>query len=471
MFVKDLSDELNRLLFKQKEEAEDFITSTASASVATHFSNTFSTLTNSLLSYRIGSDQIQISFPFLYDLINRWKSEVEQVRIEAEAMLSNTELPATTNRDQIQEVINYIDGTVIDKYQFLGSRMVALEIEFYNIAVAFQTQIESALNDMLIFHNNYYDVTGDFSRFTDISIYLHGIESSGVDFREGISNYSKEGDIVVHQKSNGKVDYYIVLKDDKGELILSDSYTEKTIAIQEEFLKAKGKVHLIYETEFENEHRKKTSNDLARTLIDLGLMYGEKDFRLFAHSYGGRRSLQFAMDHPDFVEAITTIGTPYDTNEWARLALDAAELDPLLPEGFKRDPLQYGHYVDIHSLDSASLGELLNDNAYGDMASVHMGEVLDELQVVNPVAYQQLQDMYITTVAVQQNFVLFPSSHDGAVNIESQGGRVISDLVDADLIHNVFGIDLIDPAHGKELQDTMFMEIMKHINDLTIGPR
>lgn len=127
--------------------------------------------------------------------------------------------------------------------------------------------------------------------------------------------------------------------------------------------------------------------------------------------------------------------------------------------------------MDIHSLDSASLGELLNDNAYGDMAHVHMGEVIGELQVINPVAYQQLQDMYITTVAVQQDFVLFPLSHDGAVNIESQGGKIISDLVDADLIHNVFGIDLIDPAHGKEVQDTMFMEIMKHINDLTIGPR
>ena len=79
-----------------------------------------------------------------------------------------------------------------------------------------------------------------------------------------------------------------------------------------EYFDTNGRLHIVYDTNEPNEHRQATSDDLAEKLNEMGLMNEETKIDMFGHSYGGRRSLQFAMDYPDHVRSITTIGTPYD---------------------------------------------------------------------------------------------------------------------------------------------------------------
>src|SRR5699024_10508969 len=87
---------------------------------------------------------------------------------------------------------------------------------------------------------------------------------------------------------------------------------EDPIGISE--IQGDSRLHFVYDTEHKNEHRQETSDDLAEELTKMGLINEKTKIDLFAHSYGGRRSFQFAMDYPDSIRSITTIGTPYDTN-------------------------------------------------------------------------------------------------------------------------------------------------------------
>ena len=95
-----------------------------------------------------------------------------------------------------------------------------------------------------------------------------------------------------------------------------------------------------------NEHRQATSDDLAEKLNEMGLMNEETKIDMFGHSYGGRRSLQFAMDYPDHVRSITTIGTPYDKNLLATGANRARWLADNALAG--RDTTNTSDYLDFN---------------------------------------------------------------------------------------------------------------------------
>src|SRR5699024_3512021 len=271
------------------------------------------------------------------------------------------------------EVIDRVNGLrfnmefkILPAYEALKVKLADIETDFSNIAIAYKSLVESSFNDMLIFNNNHNDIEGNFSAFNDVSVYIHGIEDTGEDFLANIPEVSKEGDIVIHEMRDGSTAYYVVTDND-GTLELGDRMTEREMKETSAYDSGDGRVHMIYETEYQNEHRQKTSNDLGKSLIALGLMQGDKNIQLHSHSYGGRRSWQFALDYPEYVESITTIGTPYETNSLASAGESAANVTEAIPGALGKHPLEYNEHVELDSLSGAASGVELNDNAYGDM--------------------------------------------------------------------------------------------------------
>src|SRR5699024_6011138 len=186
--------------------------------------------------------------------------------------------------------------------------------------------------------------------------------------------------------------------------------------------------HYVYETEAENEHRQKTSDDLASKLIEFGLLNDETNIDLFGHSYGGRRSLQFAMDYPQNVQSITTIGTPYDKNLTGRAANSIAKLYSRLDRvGF--NPNENSNYLDFNPKNSRTDKKMKHSNVYTDMSSVAMVDNIEQLKVANPEAYRRLEEIDMTAAAgrdytLQVGGILGPRkryhTHDGAVSVKSQ---------------------------------------------------
>lgn len=464
--MNDLEGQLQRLLDQQKSEAELYVTASASEATYKAFSNAFYEINGSALNSNTSGEQISIDFPSLDSLIDRWINELGYFADDIKLQLQMIVPLAFEDINRMTALQQKIEYEIILVYGRLKAKIVEIETDFSNVAIAYKSHIESALNDMLIFYNNYKGIEGDFSQFNDISVYIHGIEDSGEDFLDTMPEVAQAGDIIIHEKRDGKTEYYLVKGVDNSEIVRMDD--EKSIKNSPEYRSADGRIHMIYETEFANEHRQKTSNDLAKSLINSGLMYGDKDIRLYAHSYGGRRSWQFALDYPEFVKAITTIGTPYDTNALANTGEKVADFSKATDMALgwiNKHPLEYGEYVEIDSLGSATGGEKINDNAYGDMIDKSMDEVVTNVTVVNPEIYEDLQGMYITATTGRQSTIIGSLPLDGAVGAKSQSGAVVSEFIDEQPVIKIFSLGA---SHSVQPTNKKFKAMMKKTNELEL---
>jgi len=207
-----------------------------------------------------------------------------------------------------------------------------------------------------------------------------------------------------------------------------------------EMFKSKfGRLHMVYDTEQKNEHRQETSDDLAQELNKMGLINETTKVDMFAHSYGGRRSLQFAMDYPDHVRSITTVGTPYDTNFLATAANNVRWAAGLAG----KDPKNTSDYLDFNEKNRNNKDGMDYSNAYTDMTSEPLSDDIHKLKSANPEIYRKLEEIDITAVAgyrIEQTVSFSPyyyvppkdykTSSDDTVSVKSQNAEILGDLID-----------------------------------------
>ena len=458
----DYEGQLDRLLSQQRAEAEQTVSSTASFATYKAFEAAFQEIDGSILSASTAEEQLSIDFASLALLIDRWRNELNYFVDDIRLQLQMFDPIPYEVIDRVNELRFKVEFKILPAYEALKVKLADIETDFSNIAIAYKSLVESSFNDMLIFNNNHNDIEGNFSAFNDVSVYIHGIEDTGEDFLANIPEVSKEGDIVIHEMRDGSTAYYVVTDND-GTLELGDRMTEREMKETSAYDSGDGRVHMIYETEYQNEHRQKTSNDLGKSLIALGLMQGDKNIQLHSHSYGGRRSWQFALDYPEYVESITTIGTPYETNSLASAGESAANVTEAIPGALGKHPLEYNEHIELDSLSGAASGVELNDNAYGDMIDTSMDEVVTDVTMANPEIYDDLQDMYITAATGRQSTIIGSLATDGAVSAGSQSGDVLSEYIDEQPVIKVFNVGI---AHSAEKTHDEFKEIMRDVNEI-----
>ncbi|KYC78354.1 hypothetical protein B4090_4522 [Bacillus licheniformis] len=206
----------------------------------------------------------------------------------------------------------------------------------------------------------------------------------------------------------------------------------------------------------------------------MGLMNEKTKIDMFGHSYGGRRSLQFAMDYADHVRSITTIGTPYDKNLLATGANRARWLadSPLA----KRHTTDTSEYLDFKE-DNRNNDEGKDySNAYTDMDSKAMTDDINHLKSANPEVYQKLQKMDITAAAGYRTedtvsfspYYTASGKHkinsDDIVSVESQHGEILGNLIDERPEIEVKGSGVTNPGHIYEVEDSEFVDLIREVN-------
>ncbi len=354
-------------------------------------------------------------------------------------------------------------------YNNTKAKLDEMELEFQNTVRLYHVPVRSALTDIHILYNNETGYNGDFSGMKNVSVYIHGIESTSNEFLIGATEGGQEGDIIVHMRRDGTILYYVI-HNGKAVLIRDDS---KLTQLKEEAIKNNGRLHLLYDTEQMNEHRQETSDDLARKLNNLGLLNDETKIDMFAHSYGGRRSLQFAMDYPDHVRSITTIGTPYDTNMLGSMADNVR----WLAEWIGQNPKEASDYLDFNLDNQNDVDGLYYSNAYTDLNSEPMTEDLHNLKAANPEVYEKLLEMEITAAAgyrieytythspINPQRIEYKTNSDDTVSVESQNGEILGDLIDYRPQYEIEdGTGVTNPSHIYEIEDEDFRALISEIN-------
>ncbi|MBA4538822.1 alpha/beta hydrolase, partial [Bacillus aquiflavi] len=190
---------------------------------------------------------------------------------------------------------------------------------------------------------------------------------------------------------------------------------------------------------------------------------------LFAHSYGGRRFFQFAMDYPDQVRSITTIGTPYDKNTMGKLGNNVSILRwKWVQKLVDKEPTQYSGYVDPNPENRRVDKGIEHSNVYTDMTSEALSEEMTYLKAANPEVYRKLEEMDITAVAGYDlaGWLGTKSSQDGAVSVKSQQAKSLGALIDQRLSYKVDGGGFrpTKPPHIYEIENEEFIELIKKVN-------
>lgn len=405
--------------------------------------------------------------------INDWIKDLKDCQENARRKFESMEDPSP---EDIQKRNNITSDVVllISQYENLKNGLDQVEQDFSNVARTHRAPMREALTDISILYNSVNHVKGDFSDYKNVSVYVHGIEDSGKGFYESVQEAAQKGDVIVRIVKNDKNEYeyeYIYINSD-GKSIKRKTYEAIKKEISEDNYKT-GRLHIVYDTDYMNEHRQATSDDLAEKLNEMGLMNDTTKIDMFGHSYGGRRSLQFAMDYPDHVRSITTIGTPYDKN---LLATGANRARWIADNAAGRDTMNTSDYLDFNEDNKNNDNGKNYSNAYTDMDSEAMTEDINHLKSANPEVYQKLQKMDITAAAGYRTedtvsfspYYTASGKHkinsDDIVSVESQHGDILGDLIDEKPEFEVEGSGVTDSGHIHEIRDSDFIDLIRKVN-------
>ncbi|MEC1477658.1 alpha/beta hydrolase [Bacillus haynesii] len=403
--------------------------------------------------------------------VDMWIRDLKDCKQQAENKFRSLEKPTYEEERKYANIVS--DVTVlVDTYQDLKGKIDEIDQDFKNAVRVYRAPMREALTDISILYHSVNHVKGNFTGFKNVSVYVHGIEDTGNGFFESVKEAAKDGDIILRVNRDGSKEYYrvTILNDEKVIEQVSDF---KKLQDTAQYKNKTGRLHIIYETEQKNEHRQETSDDLAEKLNEMGLMNENTKIDMFGHSYGGRRSLQFAMDYPDHVRSITTIGTPYDTNYLSTMANNVR----WAAEKIGQDPKDTSDYLDFNEKNRNTNDRMEYSNAYTDMASEPMTEDIHHLKSANPEVYQKLLKMDITAAAGyrMEDTVSFSPyytasgkhkiSSDDTVSVESQNGEILGNLIDKKPQIEVEGSGVTNPGHIYEVEDEEFIHLIEETNE------
>ncbi|MCY7992585.1 alpha/beta fold hydrolase [Bacillus haynesii] len=405
--------------------------------------------------------------------INNWIRDLKDCQEAAQRKLKSLEDPSPEEQSKLINIRNEA-VVLVSRYESLKNTIDQVEQDFTNAVRTHRAPMREALTDISILYNSVNHVKGDFSDYKNVSVYVHGIEDSGKGFYESVKEAAQKGDVIVRIVKNDKNEYeyeYIYINSD-GKSIKRKTYEAIKKEISKDNYKT-GRLHIIYDTDYMNEHRQATSDDLAEKLNEMGLMNEETKIDMFGHSYGGRRSLQFAMDYPDHVRSITTIGTPYDKN---LLATGANRARWLADNAAGRNTMNTSDYLDFNEENKNNDNGKDYSNAYTDMDSEAMTEDINHLKSANPEVYQKLQKMDITAAAGYRTedtvsfspYYTASGKHkinsDDIVSVESQHGDILGDLIDEKPEFEVEGSGVTNSGHIHEIRDSDFIDLIRKVN-------
>ncbi|MDA1476875.1 alpha/beta fold hydrolase [Bacillus changyiensis] len=412
--------------------------------------------------------------------IDDWINELDKC-VEVEENIKNnlkaTEDPYNLHQTKYNNITNDVI-TLKGIYRSLKADIKIVKEDFKNAVRIHHAPMREALTDLSILYNSVNHVEGDFSDFKNVSVYIHGIEDTRKGFKNSALKAANKGEIVViikrdSKKSKENKEYYIVEINEKGEKELK-KVSFKELKDTKVYREKKERLHIIYEPKVMNEHRQSTSDDLAEELNKMGLMNGKAKIDMFGHSYGGRRSLQFAMDYPEKVRSITTVGTPYDKNDLAKVANNARSVADTFA---KRNTTDTSNYLDFNKDNRKNIDGKDYSNAYTDLDCEAMTEDINHLKSANPEVYQKLKDINITAVAgnVEEEYVnahpsdtrtspKYKKNSDEVVSVKSQHGDILGELIDKKLEIDVKGNGITRPAHIYETEDDEFVDLIKKVN-------
>ncbi|KAA0835512.1 alpha/beta fold hydrolase [Bacillus paralicheniformis] len=462
--------EITNIIKSHERRANRMLQHAQSSRLLEAFNKIWVSIENKELPNFVSKNVMNFNVADIKSEINDWIKDLKDCQENARRKFESMEDPSP---EDIQKRNNITSDVVllISQYENLKNGLDQVEQDFSNVARTHRAPMREALTDISILYNSVNHVKGDFSDYKNVSVYVHGIEDSGNGFNNSVEKAAQKGDVIVRIKKKGdKYDYEYTYIDKRGNRKTVDEY-KKLFRI--DGFNTDGRLHIVYDTNEPNEHRQATSDDLAEKLNEMGLMNEEIKIDMFGHSYGGRRSLQFAMDYPDHVRSITTIGTPYDKN---LLATGANRARWLADNAAGRDTMNTSDYLDFNKENKNNDNGKDYSNAYTDMDSEAMTEDINHLKSANPEVYQKLQKMDITAAAGYRTedtvsfspYYTASGKHkinsDDIVSVESQHGDILGDLIDEKPEIEVKGSGVTKPGHIYEVEDSEFVDLIREVN-------
>ncbi|MEX3912177.1 alpha/beta fold hydrolase [Bacillus paralicheniformis] len=462
--------EITNMIKSHERRANRMLQHAQSSRLLEAFNKIWVSIENKELPNFVSKNVVNFNVADIKSEINDWIKDLKDCQENARRKFESMEDPSP---EDIQKRNNITSDVVllISQYENLKNGLDQVEQDFSNVARTHRAPMREALTDISILYNSVNHVKGDFSDYKNVSVYVHGIEDSGNGFNNSVEKAAQKGDVIVRIKKKGdKYDYEYTYIDKRGNRKTVDEY-KKLFRI--DGFNTDGRLHIVYDTNEPNEHRQATSDDLAEKLNEMGLMNEEIKIDMFGHSYGGRRSLQFAMDYPDHVRSITTIGTPYDKN---LLATGANRARWLADNAAGRDTMNTSDYLDFNKENKNNDNGKDYSNAYTDMDSEAMTEDINHLKSANPEVYQKLQKMDITAAAGYRTedtvsfspYYTASGKHkinsDDIVSVESQHGDILGDLIDEKPEIEVKGSGVTKPGHIYEVEDSEFVDLIREVN-------
>ncbi|MGG3889456.1 alpha/beta fold hydrolase [Metabacillus fastidiosus] len=451
MITYDNFPEIKAVLNTHKARAGTILNNAQSQLLYDTFSGKLSSLFE--VSESVDGDILNLDIDNVKEVINGWKSDMDNCYMEFALKLERQN--EITDEDHFKKMsMKLLIDEIKKTYDDLNKELDEVELNFKNAVRLYRSPMRAALTDISMLYNSENNVKGDFSGFKNVSVYVHGIEDTGEDFRNSVEKVASKGDIIVHIKEDGTEEYLYV--DVKTKEIKTYS-TLKELQQSNPLANTKGRLHIIYDTENRNEHRQETSDDLARKLDEMGVINNKTKIDMFAHSYGGRRSFQFAIDYPDNVRSITTIGTPYDTNSLAKGANDVRWAAKVFAN---RNPRDDSGYLDFNEKSRNETKGVKYSNAYTDMSTEPLLEDIHKLKAANPEVYDKLQKMDITAAGGYRKVWGVKFAGDDIVSLKSQNAEILEDLIDDRPQYQVKGI----PGHTNEVTDDDFINLIEEVN-------
>ncbi|WP_219191873.1 alpha/beta fold hydrolase [Bacillus paralicheniformis] len=463
--------EITNIIKSHERRANRMLQHAQSSRLLEAFNKIWVSIENKELPNFVSKNVMNFNVADIKSEITDWIKDLKDCQENARRKFESMEDPSP---EDIQKRNNITSDVVllISQYENLKNGLDQVEQDFSNVARTHRAPMREALTDISILYNSVNHVKGDFSDYKNVSVYVHGIEDSGNGFYKSVKDAAQKGDLIVRITKNEKneyvYEYYFI--DEYGKIYTKETYEEiKGL----EYFNTNGRLHIVYDTNEPNEHRQATSDDLAEKLNEMGLMNDTTKIDMFGHSYGGRRSLQFAMDYPDHVRSITTIGTPYDKN---LLATGANRARWIADNAAGRDTMNTSDYLDFNEDNKNNDNGKNYSNAYTDMDSEAMTEDINHLKSANPEVYQKLQKMDITAAAGYRTedtvsfspYYTASGKHkinsDDIVSVESQHGDILGDLIDKKPEIEVKGFGVTNPGHIYEVEDSEFVDLIREVN-------